>query len=82
MQFFKAGVILCIPPASLPFSSIANEAKSRALRIIKSCGRSGRQSRIAKHSETLLTDLLKTSLKREVNNALSGENDGSGTMSP
>ncbi|KAG4438284.1 hypothetical protein IFR05_006219 [Cadophora sp. M221] len=82
MQFFIAGVILCIPPASLPFCSIAHEAKSGVMRIIKACAKSGGQSRIAKHSETLLTDLLKTSLKREFDNALSGEDHGSGTMSP
>lgn len=81
MQLFIAGVILCIPPASLPFSNVAQDAKSGVIRIIRACGKSGRQSRIAKHSETLLTDLLKTASKREVDNALSGEETGSSAIS-
>ncbi|KAK2600168.1 hypothetical protein QQS21_005113 [Conoideocrella luteorostrata] len=35
MNFFTAGVILCIPPTTWPLSTIAHEAKAGTLRIIR-----------------------------------------------
>lgn len=73
MNFFTAGVILCIPPSTWPLSSIAHEAKGGILRIIRASRALKHVSQIAKHTEELLTGLLKLSLQQELNNGLQQE---------
>jgi hypothetical protein len=70
---FTAGVILCIPPTSHPFSSNAQEAKAGVLRIIRAVKLLNQHSQVAQHTERLLSDLLKLSLQRELDLALEGE---------
>ncbi|KAH8892347.1 hypothetical protein GQ53DRAFT_719364 [Thozetella sp. PMI_491] len=66
VHLFTAGVILCIPPTSHPFSSTAQDAKTGAFRIIQAAKALSPHSHIARHTERLLSDLLKLSLHREV----------------
>lgn len=66
VHLFTAGVILCIPPTSHPYSSTAQEAKAGVFRIIQAAKELRSRSRIAHHAEQLLSDLLKLSLHREV----------------
>lgn len=73
MNFFTAGVILCIPPTTWPLSSIAHEAKAGTLRIIKASRALKHVTPIASHTEQLLTGLLKRSLQQEVDNGLQQE---------
>lgn len=70
MNFFTAGVILCIPPTTWPLSSIAHEAKAGTLRIIRASRAMKHLTPIASHTEQLLTGLLKRSLQQEVDNGL------------
>jgi hypothetical protein len=70
MNFFTAGVILCIPPTTWPLSSIAHEAKAGTLRIIRASRSLKNVTPIAPHTEQLLTGLLKRSLQQEVDNGL------------
>lgn len=73
MQQFTAGVILCIQPTCLPFSPAALEAKAGVMRIIRASRTESHQNRIARHSEQLLTELLKVTNQREMACAL-GDN--------
>ncbi|GAB0141483.1 hypothetical protein EsHS_00002074 [Epichloe bromicola] len=73
MNFFTAGVILCIPPTTWPLSPIAHEAKTGTLRIIRASRAMKHVSPIAAHTEQLLTGLLKQSLQKEVDNGLQKE---------
>ena len=66
VHLFTAGVILCIPPTSHPNSNTAHEAKAGAFRIIQAAKALSQHSQIARHTERLLSDLLKLSLHREV----------------
>lgn len=66
VHLFTAGVILCIPPTSHPYSSTAQEAKAGVFRIIQAAKALRSRSPIARHAEQLLSDLLKLSLHREV----------------
>ncbi|KAI1630125.1 fungal-specific transcription factor domain-containing protein [Exophiala viscosa] len=70
MHFFTAGVILCIPPARRPFSTIAQDAKAGIMRIILACRGLGSSSQIARHIDQLLTALLRVTVLREMDNAL------------
>lgn len=70
MHLFIAGVILCISPMTQPFSSSAQEAKAGVIRIVRGSRAMRRKSRIAKHTEQLLTELLKVTHQREMENAL------------
>lgn len=69
VHLFTAGVILCIPPTSHPHSSLAQEAKAGVFRIIQAAKDLSPRSQIARHTENLLSDLLKLSLHREVDMA-------------
>ena len=69
VHLFTAGVILCIPPTSHPHSSLAQDAKAGVFRIIQAAKELSPRSQIARHTETLLSDLLKLSLHREVDMA-------------
>ena len=73
MNFFTAGVILCIPPTTWPLSSIAHEAKAGTLCIIRTNRNLKHVSQIATHTEQLLTRLLKLSLQLELDNGLQQE---------
>ncbi|CAM1511858.1 Fc.00g093710.m01.CDS01 [Cosmosporella sp. VM-42] len=73
IHLFTSGVILCIPPTSQPFSSTAQEAKSGVFRIIQAAKALNPHSQIARHTERLLSDLLKLSLHREVDLAFQEE---------
>ncbi|PKS06117.1 hypothetical protein jhhlp_007433 [Lomentospora prolificans] len=66
IHLFTAGVILCIPPTSHPYSSTAQESKAGVFRIIQAAKALSPRSQIARHAEQLLSDLLKLSLHREV----------------
>ncbi|OJJ06179.1 hypothetical protein ASPVEDRAFT_55882 [Aspergillus versicolor CBS 583.65] len=74
MNFFTAGVILCLTPTSRPFSRAANEAKDGILRIVRASRKLQSKNKIAKHTEQLLTRLLKLSLRQELENALNNNN--------
>ena len=80
MNFFTAGVILCIPPTIWPFSTLAHEAKAGTLRIIRASRGLRTVSQIARHTEQLLTGLLKLSLQQEVDNGLQ-QDDVDGALS-
>lgn len=69
VHLFTAGVILCIPPTSHPHTSLAQDAKAGVFRIIEAAKELSPRSQIARHTETLLSDLLKLSLHREVDMA-------------
>ncbi|EED12834.1 C6 transcription factor, putative [Talaromyces stipitatus ATCC 10500] len=70
MNYFSAGVILCLIPTLRPFSTAANDAKAGLLRIIRTSRKLQTQSQIAKHAEQLLTRLLKRSHEQELDNGL------------
>ncbi|KAK4949685.1 hypothetical protein LTR10_011526 [Elasticomyces elasticus] len=70
MHFFTAGVILCIPPARQPFSTVAQDAKAGIMRIILACRGLGSSGQIARHIDQLLTALLRVTVLREMDNAL------------
>ncbi|KAK5194543.1 hypothetical protein LTR99_003045 [Exophiala xenobiotica] len=76
MHFFTAGVILCIPPARQPFSTLAQEAKAGIMRIILACRDVGSSSQIARHIDQLLTALLRVTVLREMDNALQNQTTG------
>ena len=81
MNFFTAGVILCIPPTIWPFSALAHEAKAGTLRIIRASRGLRNVSHIARHTEQLLTGLLRLSLQQEVDNGLQQDDvDGAVSM--
>lgn len=73
MNYFTAGVILCIPPTTWPLSAIAHEAKAGTLRIIRATRALKHVSPVAAHTEQLLTSLLRQSLQQEVDNGLQEE---------
>ncbi|KID75912.1 fatty acid catabolic regulatory protein, partial [Metarhizium brunneum ARSEF 3297] len=75
MNFFTAGVILCIPPTTWPLSSIAHEAKAGTLRIIHASRALKPVTPIASHTEQLLTGLLRRSLQQEVDSGLHQEHN-------
>ncbi|KAL1884845.1 hypothetical protein Plec18167_001500 [Paecilomyces lecythidis] len=78
MHFFSAGVILCLPPTLWPFSAKANESKAGTLRIVRAARKLRLKSQIAKHTEELLTKLVRLCLQQELENAL--KEDGSPKM--
>ncbi|KAJ6003414.1 hypothetical protein N7451_005961 [Penicillium sp. IBT 35674x] len=79
MQQFTAGVILCIQPTFAPFAPAALDAKAGVIRIIRACRGLSCQNRIAKHSEQLLTDLLKVTNEREMSRALLHDDELNGS---
>ncbi len=82
MNFFTAGVILCLALTVRPFSKAANEAKEGILRIIRASRKLQSKNKIAKHTEQLLTRLLKLSLRQELDNALHNNNESASDMNP
>jgi hypothetical protein len=74
MHFFTAGVILCLYPAKHPFSTKAQEAKAATKRIILASREFQESSQIARHIDELLTGLLRTTVLREMDNALLSQN--------
>ncbi|OAG45100.1 hypothetical protein AYO21_00448 [Fonsecaea monophora] len=70
MHLFTAGVILCIAPTCQPYSQVAGEAKAGVLRIIAACRAIKDESKIAKHTDQMLTRLYKKTMQREMDNAL------------
>ncbi|KAJ5774068.1 hypothetical protein N7457_008964 [Penicillium paradoxum] len=69
---FTAGVILCIPPTSQPFTAVAHESKAGIMRIIHASVALGPHNRIATQTAQLLTELLKVTIEREMSSALRG----------
>ncbi|KAK4173034.1 multidrug resistance regulator 1 [Triangularia setosa] len=85
VHLFTAGVILCIPPTSHPYSNTAHEAKAGVFRIIRAAKALSARSQIARHAEQLLSDLLKLSLHREIDMVFKdgrGGHQGQGTNHP
>ncbi|KAK4195612.1 multidrug resistance regulator 1 [Triangularia verruculosa] len=85
VHLFTAGVILCIPPTSHPYSNTAHEAKAGVFRIIRAAKALSARSQIARHAEQLLSDLLKLSLHREVDMVFKDDrktHHGQGTDQP
>lgn len=76
MQQFTAGVILCIQPTVTPLSPAALEAKAGVMRIIRASRSDSYQNRIARHTEQLLTELLKVTNQREMVCALNDNTSG------
>jgi hypothetical protein len=70
MHMFTAGVILCIPATINPFSYLAHEAKGGVVRIIRMHKRVTRQTPVAQQSCSLLEELMKVVLKRELDMVL------------
>ncbi|KAJ5669786.1 hypothetical protein N7462_010856 [Penicillium macrosclerotiorum] len=70
LQQFTAGVILCIPPTSQPFTPASLEAKEGVIRIIHASRSQRCYNRIARHTEQLLTELLRVTTQREMARAL------------
>ncbi|KIX99250.1 uncharacterized protein Z520_04826 [Fonsecaea multimorphosa CBS 102226] len=70
MHLFTAGVILCIAPTCQPYSQMAGEAKAGVLRIIAACRAIKDESKIAKHTDQMMTRLYKKTMQREMDNAL------------
>ncbi|KIW92942.1 uncharacterized protein Z519_06791 [Cladophialophora bantiana CBS 173.52] len=70
MHLFTAGVILCIAPTCQPYSQMASEAKAGVLRIIAACRAIKDESKIAQHTDQMLTRLYKKTMQREMDNAL------------
>lgn len=73
MHFFTAGVILCIPPTSLPNTSFSSKAKEGAIRVIRVSRKLKETCRISRHNEKLLTQLLRLTVQREMENMLSAD---------
>ncbi|KAK0744383.1 fungal-specific transcription factor domain-containing protein [Apiosordaria backusii] len=85
VHLFTAGVILCIPPTSHPYSNTAHEAKAGVFRIIRAAKALSARSQIARHAEQLLSDLLKLSLHCEVDMVFKDDrktHQGQGTNQP
>ncbi|KAJ9603664.1 hypothetical protein H2200_011850 [Cladophialophora chaetospira] len=70
MHLFTAGIILCVAPTCQPYSQMASDAKAGVLRIIASCRAIKAESKIAKHTDQMLTKLYKKTMQREMDNAL------------
>ncbi|RDL41519.1 Uncharacterized protein BP5553_01498 [Venustampulla echinocandica] len=65
-HMFTAGVILCIPATMSPFSSLAHNAKAGVVRIIQMHKRLSKHTQIALQSHTILEELMKVAIKREL----------------
>ncbi|KAK5028268.1 hypothetical protein LTS07_006359 [Exophiala sideris] len=76
MHLFTAGIILCIAPTCQPYSQMAGEAKAGVLRIIAACRAIKDDSKIAKHTDQMLTRLYKRTMEREMENALRASDSG------
>ncbi|KFX97821.1 hypothetical protein V490_02612 [Pseudogymnoascus sp. VKM F-3557] len=66
MHMFTAGVILCIPATMSPFSYLAHNAKAGVVRIIQMHKRLSNHTPIAVQSHTILEELMKVAIKREL----------------
>lgn len=73
MHLFTAGVVLCMVPASQPLSDLSHQAKAGVVRIIRMSQDLRSRNRIARHTEKLLSELLKITLQREIDNALKAQ---------
>jgi hypothetical protein len=70
MHLFTAGVILCVAPTCHPYSQMASDAKSGVLKIIAACRATKDESKIARHTDRMLTKLYQKTMQREMDNAL------------
>ncbi|KFY90856.1 hypothetical protein V500_04926 [Pseudogymnoascus sp. VKM F-4518 (FW-2643)] len=70
MHLFTAGVILCIPPHTAPFSAVAQNCKSAVVRIITASKKLHRHSPVAGLTQKLLSDLLRITIQREIDAVL------------
>ncbi|RVX67669.1 hypothetical protein B0A52_07792 [Exophiala mesophila] len=73
MHLFTAGVVLCMVPASQPLSDLSHQAKAGVVRIIRMSQDLRSKNRVARHTEKLLSELLKITLQREIDNALKAQ---------
>jgi hypothetical protein len=79
MHLFTAGIILCVAPTCQPYTPMAAEAKAGVLRIIAACRAIDQDaSKIARHTDQMLTRLYKKTMEREMENALRGVSDVAG----
>jgi hypothetical protein len=76
MHLFTAGIILCIAPTCQPYSQMASDAKAGVLRIIAACRVIENESKIARHTDEMLTRLYKKTMQREMDNALRNVDKG------
>ncbi|KFY17393.1 hypothetical protein V491_05011 [Pseudogymnoascus sp. VKM F-3775] len=65
-HLFTAGVILCIPPHTVPFSAVAQDCKRAVVRIITAAKQLHRHSPVAGLTQKLLSDLLRITIQREM----------------
>jgi hypothetical protein len=66
MHMLTAGVILCIPATMDPFSALAHTAKGAVVRMIKMFRRLSSHAPVVAQSCTILEELVKVVLKREL----------------
>ncbi|CZR62330.1 uncharacterized protein PAC_12227 [Phialocephala subalpina] len=66
MHMLTAGVILCIPATMDPFSITAHEAKGAVVRMIRMFKRLSAQTPVVAQSCTILEELMKVVLTREL----------------
>ncbi|OCT53026.1 hypothetical protein CLCR_09673 [Cladophialophora carrionii] len=76
MHLFTAGIILCVAPTCQPYSQMAGDAKAGVLRIIAACRAIEDESKIARHTDQMLTRLYKKTMQREMDNALRNVDKG------
>lgn len=69
-HLFTAGVILCIPPHTKPFSAEAQNCKAAVVRIITAAKRLHKHSPVAGLTRKLLSDLLRITVQREMDAVL------------
>ena len=81
MHMFTAGVILCMPATMDPFSTLAHKTKGGVVRMIRSFKKLSSQSPVVAQSCTILEELMKVVLKRELELILRPEKQDDATDS-
>jgi Fungal specific transcription factor domain len=73
MHMFTAGVILCLPATMDPFSALAHKTKGAVVRMIRGFKKLSAQTPVVSQSCTILEELMKVVLSRELELILSPE---------
>jgi hypothetical protein len=73
MQMLTAGVILCIPATIDPLSDLAHKSKGAVVRMIRMFRQLSTQTPVVAQSCTILEELMKVVLKRELDMILQPE---------
>ena len=81
MHMFTAGVILCMPATMDPFSTLAHETKGAVVKMIRMFKKLSSQSPVVAQSCTLLEELMKVVLKRELDLILRPEEQSDASSS-